>query len=190
MTNKRLNELLDTGSEQHPWHLLVSVGSCKAYTEGSKHGLGTPFLDFMRINGAEELEEVLKALGWSDEERQELFIQDYISDIFKTKNADFESPRKLADFVKEKLGQFTKYDYSKLLAIEEAITSDFYEAVSCLSDYDLIEGTAADYAEEIAEQTYKLDDYIKYYIDFEKMGQDMLDEGGIYETSSGVLIEK
>lgn len=189
MTNKRLNELLDTNSELLPGHLLISVGSWNAYNERSEHSTGTPFLDFMRINGAEELEEVLKALGWSDEERQELFIQDYISDIFKTKNADFENPGELADFVKEKLGQFTKYDYSKLLAIEEATTSDFYEAVDCLPNYDLIEGTAADYAEEIAEQTYKLDDYIKYYIDFEKMGQDMLDEGGIYETSSGVLIE-
>lgn len=189
MTNERLNELLDTKSESFTGHLLVSVGSWNAYNKGSKHGLGTPFIDFMKLNGSEELEEVLEALGWSDEERQELFIQDYISDFFNTKNADFENPRELADFVKEKLGQFTKYDYSKLLAIEEAITSDFYEAVSCLSDYNLIEGTAADYAEEIAEQTYKLDDYIKYYIDYEKMGQDMIDNGAIYETSYGVLIE-
>ena len=189
MTNERLNELLDTGSKMHPWHLLVSVGSWKAYNEGSKHGLGTPFLDFMRINGAEELEEVLKALGWSDEERQGLFIQDYISDFFSTENADFENPGELPDFVKEKLVFFKNDDFLKLLAIEEAITSDFYEAVSCLSDYNLIEGTAADYAEEIAEQTYKLDDYIKYYIDYEKMGQDMIDNGAIYETSYGVLIE-
>lgn len=188
MTNERLNELLDTKSEKNIGHLLVSVGSWKAYNDCSKHSEGSPFIDFIKLNGSEELEEALKALGWSDEEKEELFIQDYISDFFSTENADFENPRELAEFIDENsIDTFADDDFLKLSAIEEAITPKLQEAIECFDDYELKPGTAADYAEEITDESYKLDEHIKYYIDFEKMGQDMIIDGDIFNTSVGLL---
>ncbi len=70
--------------------------------------------------------------------------------------------------------------------------ADLGYAVSELADrwddYWIYRGTAADYAAEIIEDCYTLPDNIVAYIDFERLGRDMVLGGDITELHHGLLL--
>lgn len=55
-------------------------------------------------------------------------------------------------------------------------------------DYSVYRGSAADYAREIVEDCYQLPENLVYYIDFERLGRDMVLEGSITEIEREVLL--
>jgi hypothetical protein len=55
-------------------------------------------------------------------------------------------------------------------------------------DYRIYRGTAADYAAEIIEDCYELPDNIVAYIDFERLGRDMVLGGDITELKYDVIL--
>lgn len=193
MTAERMAELFHTGEEEkHSGHLLVCVGSWAAYNEGGRHSLGTCykgdfFIDFMALNGAEELDAVLDYLGWSEQEKEELFIQDYESDFYETENADYENPRALADLVAENRDAIQQ-DQEKLAAIMEATGEGLEDALDEMDNYIFYPGTDAEgYAEEMTEESGDIPEWLACYVDYEKMGRDMVLNGDIDEVGGGVL---
>ncbi len=49
-------------------------------------------------------------------------------------------------------------------------------------------GTAADYAAEIIADCYNLPDHIVSYIDYERLGRDMVLGGDITELDDGIIL--
>jgi hypothetical protein len=62
------------------------------------------------------------------------------------------------------------------------------ELFSCRDDYSLYHGTAADYAEELVSECYTLPGNLAFYIDYERMGRDMMLESSIAEIKHDLLL--
>lgn len=197
MTTERLEELFptyeQTKGDTGP-HLRVCVGSWKAYNECNEHGLGSCygdrrfFIDFMQLEGSEELYEVLTAIGWSEAEQEELFVQDYESDFLEIDNCDYENPARLADFIQEHRDVIER-DHETIEAIMEATGSSFEEAIEHLNNYIYYPGRdGADYEEEMLSSSFDIPDWLRRYIDFQAMWDDDCANGNYYETSNGILI--
>lgn len=193
MTKERLTELFKNRNET----LCVCVGSWKAYNECNNHGLGTYFngsfyLDFTKLESVEEFDEVLDALGWSKEEQEELFVQDYISKDIKLGNCDYINPRQLLQTILDNEVDLEQ-DGAKISAIMEYNSCDFEEALESLTDFDFYEGkTAEEYEEELFYDSYGEDYFDKMgwvgnyiNIDFEAMARD---DDSITEVQNGVLV--
>lgn len=194
MTTERLNELFDSRNS----NLAICVGSWKAYNECNAHSLGTCYnghyyIDFEKLQGSEELYEVLKALGWSELECEELFVQDYEGEpLFKAGNCDYINPAHVADVLYENDVDLDR-DAAKLAAIMEYVGCDLEEAVENMDDYDFYEDkTAEEYEEQFVEDCYPeinfdklgwLGNYVS--IDYEQMARE---DDSIYECNGGVLV--
>lgn len=57
-----------------------------------------------------------------------------------------------------------------------------------IDDYSVYRGSAEDYAREIVEDCYEIPANLQYYIDYEKLGRDMVLEGSITELEHEVLL--
>lgn len=199
LTEKRMNELFrpfsKTDYETGPF-LRVCVGSWKAYNECNKHALGACykgryFIDFLELDGAEELGDVLDTLGYTKLEKEELFVQDYESDFITLKNCDCEDPRSLADFIAEHKSEIED-DADKIKAIMESTGADYIEAMNSLDDYDFYRDMdGEDYERMTYEETTPagtVPEWIERYIDFAAMARDDTYSGYLHEVNSGVLI--
>ena len=196
MTTERLNELFDSRNS----NLAICVGSWKAYSECNKHSLGTCYnghyyIDFEKLEGSEELKEVLAALGWSMLEQEELFIQDYEGEpLFKAGNCDYINPMRIADIIYDN-GVDLDRDAKKLAAIMEYEGCDLEEAIEKLDDYDFYEDkTAEEYEEEYVCDCYPDLDFDKLgwignylTIDYEAMARD---DDYVHEVEGGVLVQR
>lgn len=59
---------------------------------------------------------------------------------------------------------------------------------SCWDDYRVYRGTAADYACELVEDCYEVPGNLAGYIDYERLGRDMVLEGSLIELEHDVLL--
>ncbi len=194
MTTERLNELFNTNNT----NLAICVGSWKAYNECNEHSLGTCYegryyIDFEKLEGSSELYEVLKALGWSALECEELFIQDYEGEpLFEGQNCDWINPAHIADLLYENNVDLDR-DAKKLAAIMEYEACDLEEAIEKAEDYDFYEDmTGEEYEEQLVCDCYPDFDFDKLgwlggyvTIDYEAMARD---DDRIYECDGGVLV--
>ena len=143
MTQERMNELFNRNTSS----LKICVGSWKAYTERNKHALGAYyngsfFLDFEVLESRDELYEVLKFLGWSDAECEELFIQDYEGDLH-FENCDFISPASVIAYIVDNDVDLSR-DAKKISAIMEYTGDSFEEACEEVDNYDFYEDKTAE----------------------------------------------
>ena len=194
MTTERLNELFDSRNS----NLAICVGSWKAYTECNAHALGSCYnghyyIDFEKLQGSEELYEVLEALGWSELECEELFVQDYEGEpLFKAGNCDYINPAHVADVLYDNDVDLDR-DAQLLCAIMEYENCDLEEAIEKKDDYYFYEDmTAEEYEEQMIAECYPDFDFDKLgwlgsyiTIDYEQMARD---DDRIYETNGGVLV--
>lgn len=193
MTKERAAELFARDDSV----LKICVGSWKAYNECNAHALGSYyngsyFIDFMKLESAEELTDLLTFLGWDELEQEELFIQDYESEIFTFHNCDYINPLEIAEALEgrqeeveenaAKIGAMIEYDSEY---------EDIKKAVEDLDDFIFYEDIEPeDYEEQlfydcIDKETADLLDRNPYiYIDFEQMARD----DDIYAVNGGVLI--
>ena len=197
ITRERLLDLFDSDDDG----VAVCVGSWKAYNECNEHALGSSlktsdgkihcYIDFMKLDGADELREVLKAIGWSDAEMEETFVQDYCSGWMDIRNCDNQSAFELADWVYEHRDEIDGNE-KKLRAIIETCYGDYEDAMDALDEYDLYEGMdASDYARQLFEECYSMPkgmEWVEGYIDFDSMGRDMVLNGEIVEATDGLLV--
>lgn len=168
----------------------VVIGSWLAYNEVNERALGSNWLNLEDFETLEDLIEELKNEGFTDEELEETFIQDMDSEIV-FENCDYISVERLRE-IWETLNSVSDSDL--VIALSEIFTlSELINIIEneSIEDYYLSGSeTASDYAEEIVEDCYNLDNMgnLKYYIDYEAMGRDMVLNGEIYETSKGVVV--
>lgn len=197
MKKERIAELFNRDDSL----LKICVGSWKAYNECNDHALGSYacgsfFIDFMKLEDAAELDELLTAIGWSEEEKEELFIQDYESAIFKFSNCDYISP---AEIIEKLAGRQDEIEANaeKIEAMIEYDGSyeDIDRLMEDLEDFDFYADTTAEEYEEqlfydsIDRETARvLDGWLSGYvsIDFEAMARD--DDAICCETASGLLV--
>ena len=110
-----------------------------------------------------------------------------MAELFHTENADYENPRALADLVAENRDAIQQ-DPEKLAAIMEATGEGLEDALDEMDNYIFYPGTDAEgYAEEMAEESGDVPEWLAYYVDYEKMGRDMVLNGDIDEVGGGVL---
>lgn len=62
------------------------------------------------------------------------------------------------------------------------------ELFSCCDDYSLYRGTAAEYAEEFVSDCHQIPGNLAFYIDYERLGRDMVLEGSIAEIEYNLLL--
>ena len=62
-------------------NVKIVFGSWKAYNEANDRALGSKWLDMSDYDSVEEIYEELKKEGFTDQELEETFIQDYEADI-------------------------------------------------------------------------------------------------------------
>lgn len=198
MTEERLQRLFNGSAAG----LTVCVGSWKAYNECNEHALGSClktsdgkirfYIDFMELDGAEELREVLYAIGWSDAEMEETFVQDYQSGWAEIDDCDHQNAFDLADFIRDHRDEIEEAGTAKLKALMKCEYTDFREAVEEADNWDFREGMdASDYAYEIANDCYGIDRImgdLACYFDYDAFGRDMRLNGEITQTKNGLLI--
>lgn len=163
----------------------IVFGSWKAYNENGAHALGSNWLDMNDFDSVEEITEHLKNNeGWSDEELEETFIQDYEADAEIFNNCDYIN----IDRAVEILEQIDDSD-NEAEAIKEyleEVSNNIQEA--CNSElYFYKDMTLAEVCEEITRETNDIPDYLENYIDWEAMARDWSFEGCWYESFNGVL---
>ena len=193
MTNERMDELFSSDNNG----LRVCIGSWKAYNEGGKHGLGTRYngrfyIDLTMLESAEELTELLIALGWSEAEREELFIQDYESEYITLEGCDYINPLSILEAILESKIDLNE-EGAKIAAIMEYSGNTLEKSLTEADDYDFYEGlTGEEYEERFVEECFPelnfenspLSCYIT--IDYEAMARD----DDIYVTDAGVLVRR
>ena len=162
------------------------VGSWKAYTEAhNDKALGSNWLDMDDFDSIQDIYAELKQEGFTKEELEETFIQDYECDIQLFTNCDYVSIDKAFEILE-------KIDYSQYSADE---IKAFYEIGNDIDDIDNYElylypncETLSDLAYEFVQEGLygNIPDNIANYIDYEAMGRD-LGFDSFYETSKGIL---
>lgn len=200
MTEERINELF---SECAP--LGVCVGSWKAYTENNAHAFGCEwkgahYLDINALESPEELDEVLAFLGWNEEEREELFVQDYETDKgIELHDCDYLNPAHIIKALRDNDIDMEE-DGEKIGAIIEVINDNILEAIEKANDYYFrADIDAEEYEEELVEDCAGLDGidgalervglgWLAPYVsvDYEQLARD---DGNIWEANGGVLSE-
>lgn len=158
--------------------IKLVVGSWKAYNECNARGLGSKWLDLSDFNSKEEIVEELKKEGFTNEELEELFIQDIESDL-DLADYDYINPLKLWELL-EKNGFFAD-DHKAINIIIESnnySTNQFLKFLEeeRIGDYELFEGSKADYERNAIESCYDIPKWLLDYIDFEKLAEDSEEE--------------
>ena len=194
MTNERMSELFSSDNNG----MRVCIGSWKAYNEGREHGLGTCYkgryyIDLTMLESEEELNDLLIALGWSEAEREELFIQDYESAYITLEGCDYINPFSILKAILESEIDLDE-EGAKVAAIMEYTGNTLEEAIMEADDYGFYKGlTGEEYEEQYIEECYPdltfdnlpLSGYIT--IDYKALARD---DDYIYETDDGVLVRR
>lgn len=180
MTKERAMQLMNNEES----NLKVCVGSWKQYNECGKFGLGsyyngTFYIDFVELEGSEELKDLLSFIGWSEADMEETFVQDYESEYVTIENCDNQCCFMLADLIYENRNTFEDEDeLKKLSAIIQCVGLTMENALEEIDNYDLWRGTAEEYEEQLfydcisKEMAELLDSNSYITIDFERMARD------------------
>ena len=173
------------------------MGSRKAYNEDNERALSSEWINLDDVEDLDDLIAILKSQGFTDEELEETFIQDYEGEIDIFENCDYITKEELIKTC-ESFEDLEDSDIPKIKALIEAY--GIREALEIikndrLEDYGFYEGLdSTDYAEEYFNDCYGYDfeksgfNFLSYYINFQAMGRDMELNGEIQETSYGVLV--
>lgn len=168
--------------------LKVALTNLGKYVEGEliyKY-LYIPYTD-------EELQETLNKIKIDKVWYEEYFILYFETDISGLKIEEYEDLNMLNEQMK-KYENLSEYDKELVQAILEAECKTFDEAINCVEEgnctlYEVDE--PEDLAQNFVEEGYYGDidkmGILANYIDFEKLGRDIMFAGNYYEVSQGIL---
>ena len=145
----------------------------------------------------DKLQEVLDHIGIDGQQYEEYFISDYEALLSNLHISEYASITELNELA-EKIDGLADCDYEKLGAVLECESgmsiAEILEIIDELDNFDLLE-SVYDYeslAEYYIENGYifnDVSDQIKSYIDYQRLGRDIIYDGNICLTSYGAVID-
>ena len=87
----------------------------------------------------------------------------------------------------EELDDLEAYEIDQLCFLLDC-GYDLEDALTCYEHVNIFHGTAADYAQELIEETTEIPESLRYYIDYEAIARDMGYNGEIVEIDREVII--
>ena len=164
-------------------NVSLVVGSWKAYNENNERALGSNWLNMSDYDSIDEIIEELKKEGFTDEELEETFIQDYSSDIdVFNGNYDNTSIEEAFELL-EKLDELD-YDAETIEAFVEVEGN-----LDNIDDYEIYfypGQTIEELAYDFMHDAMNIPEELEPYIDYEAYARNMSYDG-FTEVSNGVI---
>jgi len=153
---------------------------------------------WVSVNLFREDFEILKEIGITEEDIEDVNYTILKAD-FDTIEVDFfDEDDTIEDYV-ELQDAYNLMDGYKQEVLDSILEADYYTINSVNDIIEMINDNTVDkwtlysgmsmaqIAEEYVDECFDIPDPIKYYIDFDNMGRDMMLDGNYYEVSNGVL---
>ena len=153
---------------------------------------------WVSVNLFREDFEILKEIGITEEDIEDVNYTILRAD-FDTIEVDFfDEDDTIEDYV-ELQDAYNLMDGYKQEVLDSILEADYYTINSVNDIIEMINDNTVDkwtlysgmsmaqVAEEYVDECFDIPDPIKYYIDFDNMGRDMMLDGNYYEVSNGVL---
>lgn len=153
---------------------------------------------WVSVNLFREDFEILKEIGITEEDIEDVNYTILKAD-FDTIEVDFfDEDDTIEDYV-ELQDAYNLMDGYKQEVLDSILEADYYTINSVNDIIEMINDNTVDkwtlysgmsmaqVAEEYVDECFDIPDPIKYYIDFDNMGRDMMLDGNYYEVSNGVL---
>ena len=153
---------------------------------------------WVSVNLFREDFEILKEIGITEEDIEDVNYTILKAD-FDTIEVDFfDEDDTIEDYV-ELQDAYNFMDGYKQEVLDSILEADYYTINSVNDIIEMINDNTVDkwtlysgmsmaqVAEEYVDECFDIPDPIKYYIDFDNMGRDMMLDGNYYEVSNGVL---
>ena len=153
---------------------------------------------WVNVNLFREDFEILKEIGITEEDIEDVNYTILKAD-FDTIEVDFfDEDDTIEDYV-ELQDAYNLMDGYKQEVLDSILEADYYTINSVNDIIEMINDNTVDkwtlysgmsmaqVAEEYVDECFDIPDPIKYYIDFDNMGRDMMLDGNYYEVSNGVL---
>lgn len=153
---------------------------------------------WVNVNLFREDFEILKEIGITEEDIEDVNYTILKAD-FDTIEVDFfDEDDTIEDYVELQDAYNLMHGYEQEV-LDSILEADYYtinsvgDIIEMINDntvdkWTLYSGMSmAQVAEEYVDECFDIPDPIKYYIDFDNMGRDMMLDGNYYEVSNGVL---
>lgn len=153
---------------------------------------------WVSVNLFREDFEILKEIGITEEDIEDVNYTILKAD-FDTIEVDFfDEDDTIEDYVELQDAYNFMHGY-KQEVLDSILEADYYTINSVNDIIEMINDNTVDkwtlysgmsmsqVAEEYVDECFDIPDPIKYYIDFDNMGRDMMLDGNYYEVSNGVL---
>ena len=153
---------------------------------------------WVSVNLFREDFEILKEIGITEEDIEDVNYTILKAD-FDTIEVDFfDEDDTIEDYV-ELQDAYNLMDGYEQEVLDSILEADYYTINSVNDIIEMINDNTVDkwtlysgmsmaqVAEEYVDECFDIPDPIKYYIDFDNMGRDMMLDGNYYEVSNGVL---
>lgn len=178
-------------------NVKIVFGSWKSYNECNERSLGSKWLDMSDFDSVDEIYHEMKHQGFTDEELEETFIQDYESDlnINLFKDCDYINIDEAFNIL-EKIDFLDEYDIKVLNALIEVEGEKYVmdlirndELERKINNCVFYDGQSLlDVAVGFVEEQYD-DEFILRYFNYDKFANE-LSYDNYYETADGVLLEE
>ena len=153
---------------------------------------------WVSVNLFREDFEILKEIGITEEDIEDVNYTILKAD-FDTIEVDFfDEDDTIEDYV-ELQDAYNLMDGYKQEVLDSILEADYYTINSVNDIIEMINDNTVDkwtlysgmsmtqVAEEYVDECFDIPDPIKYYIDFDNMGRDMMLDGNYYKVSNGIL---
>ena len=153
---------------------------------------------WVSVNLFREDFEILEEIGITEEDIEDGNYTILKAD-FDTIEVDFfDEDDTIEDYVELQNAYNSMHDYEREV-LDSILELDYYTINSVNDIIEMINNNTVDkwilysgmsmaeIAEEYVDEGFDIPDSIKYYIDFDNMGRDMMLDGNYYEVSNGVL---
>jgi|GEM_PF-2921732 len=153
---------------------------------------------WVSVNLFREDFEILEEIGITEEDIEDGNYTILKADFDTIKVDFFDEDDTIEDYVELQNAYNLMHDYEREV-LDSILELDYYTINSVNDIIEMINNNTVDkwilysgmsmaeIAEEYVDEGFDIPDSIKYYIDFDSMGQDMMLDGNYYEVSNGVL---
>ena len=148
---------------------------------------------WVSVNLFREDFEILEEIGITEEDIEDGNYTILKADFDTIKVDFFNEDDTIEDYVELQNAYNSMHDYEQEV-LDSILELNYYTINSVNDIIEMINNNTVDkwilyseIAEEYVDEGFDIPDSIKYYIDFDSMGQDMMLDGNYYKVSNGIL---